>query len=98
MDEYDELDDQGNPRNSNAKNKEDPTSAQTHGSNPKEKDHKKKRHGKMRRKSRGEDRNKAQELQSTAIDNSIPAFRVVGDKLTDDNTNGKHCDIYLYLQ
>ena len=50
MDEYDELDDQGNPRNSNAKNKEDSTSAQTHGSNPKEKDHKKKRHGKMRRK------------------------------------------------
>ena len=50
MDEYDELDDQGNPRNSNAKSKEDTTSAQTHGSNPKEKDHKKKRHGKMRRK------------------------------------------------
>ena len=48
--------------------------------------------------SHGEDRNKAQELQSTAIDNSTPAFRVVGDKLTDDNTNGKHCDIYLYLQ
>ena len=39
--------------------------------------------------SHGEDRNKAQELQSTAIDNSTPAFRVVGDKLTDDNTNGK---------
>ena len=44
--------------------------------------------------SHGEDRKKAQELQSTAIDNSTPAFRVVGDKLTDDNTNGKYCDIY----
>ena len=44
--------------------------------------------------SHGEDRNKAQELQSTAIDNSTPVFRVVGDKLTDDNTNGKRCVIY----
>ena len=46
--------------------------------------------------SHGEDRNKAQELQSTAIDNSTPAFRVVGDKLTDDNTNGKLRVIYWH--
>ena len=44
--------------------------------------------------SHGEDRNKAQEPQSTAIDNSTPAFRAVGDKLTDDNTNGKHFVVY----
>ena len=52
--------------------------------------------------SHGEDKNKPQELQSTAIDNSNgqqpSGFRAMGDNLTDDTTNGNYTFILTTIE
>ena len=50
MDEYDENEDAGNPRDSNSNTKDDNVHGQEQGNSINNREHKRKRHGKSRRK------------------------------------------------